>query len=197
VTARDVVVEVTGPEGIRVGTLSPYPLDVRGERTVIRLGDLVADQAVEVILRLRFPYGQVDREIGALMSVRSADGALEAGETLRWTYANDRANDHQPRDREVDRVVARAFADRARTEAIRLNRAGEFGEARRALLGVADRVSRYAGHDEVLRGIVTELRGEAEEWAVHQEERSRKLAYSRSYNSLKARDMDGQAIRRR
>jgi hypothetical protein len=122
---------------------------------------------------------------------------MESGETLRWTYADDRANDHQARDREVDRVVARAFADRALTEAIRLNRMGEFGEARRSLLSVAERVSRYAGHDAVLRGIVAELRAEAETWAMVQEERSRKVAYSRSYNSLKMRGPDGEAIRRR
>lgn len=196
VTAREVIIEVTGPEGIRVETLSPYPLDVRGERTVIRLGDLVADQVVEVVLRLRFPYGQVGREIGALVSVRSADGALEAGETLRWTYADDRANDVQPRDREVDRVVARAFADRARTEAILLNRTGELEQARRTLLGVAERVQGYAGQDEDLRAIVAELRGDAEEWSVRRDERSRKVASSASYNSLKSRAMDGQALRR-
>ena len=197
VTAREVVVEVTGPEGIRVETLSPYPLDVRGERSVVRLGDLVADQVVEVILRLRFPYGQVGREIGALVSVRSADRALEAGETVRWTYAEDRANDAQPRDREVDRAVARAFADRARTEAIRLNRMGEFQEARRALLGVAERVARYAGRDQELGQIVAGLRSDAEAWSVRQDERSRKVAYSATYNSLKSRDLDGQALRRR
>jgi len=197
VTARDAVVEVTGPAGIRVETLSPYPLEVRGERTAIHLGDLVADQAVEVVLRLRFPYGQAGREIGALMSVRAADGALEGGETLRWTYADDRANDVQSRDREVDRVVARAFADRAKTEAIRMNREGRYEEARRALLAVADRISGYAGRDPVLRGIVAELRREAEEWAVVREESHRKIAYSASYNSLKMRGPDGEAIRRR
>jgi Ca-activated chloride channel family protein len=197
VTARDVVIGITGPEGIRVETLSPYPLDTRGERTTIRLGDLVADQEVEVVLRLRFPYGQVGRQIGALVSVRSADGLLDAGETLRWTYADDRANDVQPRDREVDRAVARAFADRARTEAIRLNRDDRFGDARSALLGVAERVQAYAGHDADLRAIVAGLRADAEEWSIVQDERSRKVAYSMSYNSLKSRAVDGQALRRR
>ncbi len=196
VTARDAVVEVTGPEGIHVDTLSPYPLEAHGERTVLRLGDLVSDQAVEIVLRLRFPYGQVGREIGALVSIRSADGAVDAGQTLRWTYADDRANDHQPRDREVDRVVARAFADRAKTDAIRLNRIGEFAQARRALLAVAARVHAYAGNDHELREIVADLRGEAERWAVLQDERSRKVAYSATYNSLKSRNLDGQALRR-
>jgi Ca-activated chloride channel family protein len=197
VTARDAVVEVTGPEGIRVETLSPYPLEVRGQRTVIRLGDLVADQAVELVLRLRFPYGQVGREIGALVSVRSADRAMESGETLRWTYADDRSNDHQARDREVDRVVARAFADRAQTEAIRLNRMGEYAEARRGLLSVAERVSRYAGHDHVLLAIVSELRAQGEQWSVMQQERTRKVASSAAYYSQKSRSFDGEALRRR
>lgn len=78
-----------------------------------------------------------------------------------------------------------------------LNRQGAFGEARRALLSVAERVSDYAGRDPVLRGIVADLRDQAEEWSVYQDERRRKVAYSASYNSLKERTWDGQAIRRR
>ena len=75
VTARGTVVEVTGLEEIHVDIRSPCPIETRGERTAIRLDDLEAGQAVEVILRLRFPCGQAGREIGALVSIRAADGA--------------------------------------------------------------------------------------------------------------------------
>ena len=59
--------------------------------------------------------------------------------------------------------MARAFADRAMTEAVGLDRAREYGEAGRALLAVADRMSGYAGRDQVLRSMVAELRRGAEE----------------------------------
>ena len=197
VTAREAIVEVTGPDGLEVRTLSPYPIEVRGERTTVRLGDLVADQVLELVLELRFPLGEAGREIGALVSVRSADGALESGETLRWTYADDAANDAQPRDRSVDRAVAHAFADRARTEVIGLNRSGAFEEARRRLLRVAERIASYAGSDEDLLGLVADLRADAATWSVSQDERMRKLVYAAAYAPLKSRSMDGEALRRR
>jgi hypothetical protein len=62
---------------------------------------------------------------------------------------------------------------------------------------VADRVSRYAGRDEVLRGIVDELRAQGEHWSVMQQERTRKVASSAAYYSQKSRSLDGEAIRRR
>jgi len=196
VTARDVVLEITGSARISVEPLSPYPAEGDGERRRIRIGDLVADQVIEVVLRLRFPFGRTGTEIGVLVSVRSADGSLDAGETIRWAYADDRANDRQPRDVRVDRPVARAFAARARTRAVELNRMGEYQAARDALLAVARRVARYAGSDVELNDIVAGLRSDAETWAMRQDERSRKLAQAASYYELKSRAPAGEAMRR-
>ena len=52
---------------------------------------------------------------------------------MTWSYADDRANDDQPRDAEVDRAVGRLFAARARQEAVQRNRAGDYEGARRIL----------------------------------------------------------------
>ena len=45
---------------------------------------------------------------------------------------------------------AAIHAARARTEAVRLNRLGEFGAARHALRGVGRRIDNYAGSDAAL-----------------------------------------------
>ena len=129
---------------------------------------------------------------GERLSTRSPSGPA----TRTWTFANGEANDRQPRDREVDRVVARTYADRALREAVDLNRHGAWDQAREALLGVARRIGKYAGSDEVLRGIVAELERDAESWAVQRMEGDRKLAYARASYSLKARDLSGSAFRR-
>ena len=196
VTARDVVLEITGSAKISVEPLSPYPVEGHGERRRIRVGDLVADQVIEILLRLRFPYGRTGSEIGVLVSVRSADGSIEAGETVRWAYADDPENDRQPRDRRVDRPVARTFAARARTRAVELNRMGDYQQARDALLSVARRVAKYAGSDLELNDIVAGLRSDAEMWAIRQDERSRKLSQAASYYELKSRAPMGEARRR-
>ena len=78
VVARDVELELVAGEGVQVEAISPHPVQPRGSRSVIGLGDLVADQALEVVLRLTFPYGQVGRETGVIVAVRDRDGAFAA-----------------------------------------------------------------------------------------------------------------------
>ena len=131
VVARDVQLEITARDDIRIEPISPYPATTRANRTTVALGDLGSEQVVEVVLRLSFPYGDLGRETGAIVALGDRDGVFALGGIaptepvrLTWTYADDRANDAQPRDREVDRAVARLFAARARQEAVRLNRDG-------------------------------------------------------------------------
>ncbi|MBA2701333.1 MAG: VWA domain-containing protein, partial [Chloroflexi bacterium] len=152
VVARDVVLEVTAPESVAVESMTPYRVERRGSRTLLHLGDLVSGQVVRLVLRLTFPYGEVGREIGALVAVADQAEALRGVEPVGvgWTYAEHRANDAQERDHEVDRAVAEVFAARARQEAVTLNRRGSFAAARAALAGVAHRIEEYAGSDPVL-----------------------------------------------
>ena len=105
VVAREVDLEITARDDIRIEPISPYPARSRGNRTVVSLGDLGSEQVVEVVLRLSFPYGEIGRETGAIVALTDRDGVFGAGgagETeparLTWTYADDRANDGQPRD---------------------------------------------------------------------------------------------------
>src|SRR6478736_7854679 len=149
VVARDATLEVLAGEGIDVDAISPYRLTTSGNRTTVSLGDLVSEQVVEVVLRLSFPYGQLGQETGMIVAVTDQDGVFAGGTAGRdpirvtWSYASDRDNDVQTRDRDVDRAVARLFAARARQEAIRLNRAGEFDAARRVLVATRGRIERY------------------------------------------------------
>ena len=50
---------------------------------------------------------------------------MRGEDKLSWAYADNAANDHQERDRVVDRAVARIFAARARQEAVGRNRHGD------------------------------------------------------------------------
>jgi Ca-activated chloride channel family protein len=195
-TAKDVDLRIAGPDGLRIQCLSPYPLEHGSRESVLHIGDLVADQAVRFILALGFPLGDVGREVGVELALADRGGRLAGSATLTWTFADGAANDHQSRDREVDRVVARTYADRALRDAVDLNRRGEWDEARSTLRGVARRVKAYAGSDEVLRGIVAELEREAEAWSVQRVEYDRKVMYSQSVYALKSRAVSGAAMRR-
>ena len=196
VTAKDVVLRIAGPEGLHLEPLAPYPFEQMPREGILHVGDLVADQVVRIVVKLGFPLGEPGRDAGVEFSIRDAAGRLDASATLTWSFADGDANDRQPRDREVDRVVARTYADRALRDAVGLNRRGEWEQARALLRGVARRIRSYAGKDEILRGIVAELDREAEIWATERLEYERKLMYSRSSYALKSRMLDGAAEKR-
>jgi Ca-activated chloride channel homolog len=202
VVARDVVIEVTAPESVHVESLSPFPVEQRGSRTLVRLGDMVSGQVLTIVLRLKFDYGEIGREVGALLRVadredvfRHADPAFERV-ALAWTYADHAENERQARDRDVDRAVARIYAARAKQDAVRLNREGRFAEAGEALEVVRQRISGYAGSDPELRAIAHELREEAPQYLKAMLEVDRKQQYFASYAMQKSRSPEGRSVRR-
>jgi Ca-activated chloride channel family protein len=69
IVARDVHLEITARDDIRIEPISPYRAATRGNRTAVSLGDLGSEQVVEVVLRLSFPYGQVGQETGAIVAL--------------------------------------------------------------------------------------------------------------------------------
>jgi Ca-activated chloride channel family protein len=201
VVARNAELEVLAGEGIAVQTISPHRLTGHGTRSVVGIGDLVADQAVDVVLRLTFPYGQLGRETGLIVRALDREGAFESAGVhdarLTWTWADDGANDAQLRDADVDRAVARQFAARARQEAVATNRAGDFEGARRVLEGTAKRVRKYAGRDPELRALIVELEGEATRFAAPMPAALLKRVHFASANVARSRDVLGRANRNR
>lgn len=200
VVARDVELEVMVAEGVHVEAISPQPVQARGSRVVVAVGDLVADQALEIVLRLTFPYGDIGRETGAILGLADRDGAFRAAGSnearLTWKYADNASNDAQPRDIEVDRAVARQFAARARQEALVRNRAGDYDGARRLLKRVEGRIRTYAGRDAELRAILSELDTEAPAYLRAMAPRELKQRHFASANVARSRTAQGAAIKR-
>lgn len=199
VVAREAVLEITAPESLEVSTLSPYAIERRGSRHHVLLGDLVAEQRLEVVLRVKFGYGPIGQEVGLLVGTTDREGVLNlAGASpigVGWEYADDHTNDSQARDRGVDSAVARLFAARARQGAVKLNRLGDFQEARHELREVARRIAGYAGQDGELRGLVAELRAEEDRFSAPMPEMTRKVAQAAASYSLRNRSVDGRANR--
>jgi hypothetical protein len=77
VVAREVVLELTLPESVRVEALSPFRVEQRGGRVFVYLGDMVSGQVLSIALRLTFDFGEVGREIGTLVRVADRDGAFD------------------------------------------------------------------------------------------------------------------------
>jgi len=157
---------------------------------VLSVGDLVADQVVEVVLRLTFPYGDLGRESRVMI------GLNDATERLTWTYADDRTNDAQARDRDVDRAVARQFVARARQSSVQLNRGGDFIHARGAMEATAARIRKYAHGDPELRALADDLEREAQVFAAPMAAPLLKEAHFASANMARSRDAMGRSVRK-
>jgi hypothetical protein len=160
------------------------------------IGDLVAGQKLELVLEVRFPKADVGIATTAFFTIGDRDGALKTdGCTLAWLHAEAADVDAQPRDRDVDRAVARLYAARARMEAVHLNRLGEYTDARRALRGVARRIRAYAGSDAELRELAGQLIAEERAFSAPMAELDRKHAHFSSANLQRSRDPGGHAQR--
>jgi hypothetical protein len=202
VVAREVALELAVPDSVRVESLSPFRVEGRSGRIRVLVGDMVSGQVISIVLRLTFDYGDVGREVGVSVRVADRDGAFAAAQpalepvTVTWRYGDHAENDVQTRDRDVDRVVARLFAERAKQEAVQLNRAGRFDDAGRVLDGVRKRVAAYAGSDPELRNIVSELVEERPVYAAAMPEMDRKQAHYQSSLAMRSRSIDGKSQRR-
>ena len=187
------------PDGVRVDAAVAVPHRAQPGGARVFLGDMVSGQVLSIVLRVTFDFGEIGREVGIAVRVADRDGAFAAGAsaagpvTVAWRYADHAANDSQPRDRSVDRVVARLFAERARQEAVALNRAGRYDDAAKVIDGVRRRVAAYAGSDPELQGVVTHLAEEKPAYAAAMPELMRKQTHFAASVSLRSRSADGKS----
>jgi Ca-activated chloride channel homolog len=203
VVARDVVLELTIPESVRVEALSPFRVEQRPGHARVHLGDMLSGQVLSIVLRVTFDFGEIGREVGVQARLTDRSAAFERATpavdpvSVAWRYGDTTENDTQPRDVAVDRVVGRVFAERAKQEAVRLNREGRFEEAGKALDAVRKRVATYAGSDPELRKVVDELREERPVYAAAaMPEMLRKQVHYASSLSMRSRDVQGKSQRR-
>jgi Ca-activated chloride channel family protein len=199
VVARDAALELTAPDSLVVGTLSPYPIERRGSRVHVLLGDLVAEQRLEIVLRVKFGYGPIGQEVGVLVAASDREGVLVMASAqpvaVGWEFADDRTNDGQSRDRTVDRAVAKLFAARARQDAVQLNRRGDLKRAAGGVRAVAERIAGYAGTDPQLQALVAELLAEDARWSAPMAPMQLKSVHAAASYAMRSRAPSGGANR--
>lgn len=198
VVARAVALEIAPRNGGRLEALGTFRAAWTGQALRIELGDLCSRQQLDTVLRVVCPPGHAGEAL--CLDIRLLDGhgrELSAAQQVTLTYASGAQNDRQPRDRAVDRLVAQHYADRARMEAVPLNRNGDYAQARAALHQVADRIARYAGEDDELRELVRELMREGLDYSRPMQELQRKQEYSSAAGRTKSRSPDGSSTRYR
>jgi Ca-activated chloride channel homolog len=165
VTVRNAVLEVTLPRDADAEPLSRFRhRRAHGDNELrVELGHLVSEQQMMIVVKLTLPRGHVGMKtsIGLTLTGR---GLTSTAAECTFTYATDADDEAQPRDREVDREVAKLYAARARAEALEANRAGDFRAAATKLSRVAGNIAGYAGDDSVLQQVVADLQAHVPEF---------------------------------
>ena len=196
VVARDAILGIETDPRVAIESLTWKQARSYGGQTEVILGDLVSEQVLDVVLRFVFPHGLPGEKVAARFTLRDRDGVVAAAdEWVTFEWADNAANDAQPRDREIDRLVAALEAAKAREEAIRLNREGRFDEASRRLGASGRRIASYAANDLELLATVGELEREATQFTRALREMDRKKMYFATRNAAAMRGPQGEAVR--
>lgn len=196
IVARDVRIELDLDSGVRAEMLSDYA-SVARKPNAWRLGDLVSEQQVSILIELTFPAGMSGEEKKVVVRLISSDrGELtKADGEMSWTFAGHAENDKQSRDVEVDRMVAQTYAARARRDALDANRDGNFEVSRSIIHKTAKRIRSYAQADPVLLGIAESLENDQQVYRSQIDPLEMKRRHYSSANVLKHRDPEGRARR--
>ena len=78
--AREVILELTLPESVRVESLSPFRVEQGSGNARVYLGDLVSGQVLTIALRLTFDFGVVGHEVGVHVRIGDRDARVRGGQ---------------------------------------------------------------------------------------------------------------------
>ena len=153
VVARDVTLEVTLPEGVRVESLGAFPARDAGGRTRSSSSATSSPgRRWRCRCGSRSRSGEIGEHAPAVISLVDRDDVLDgAAGRLAWEYADDPANDAQPRDARCRPGHRPGVRGAARQEAVR-------AQPRAATTRAPGRRSRRPRGASGLRGPDPELR---------------------------------------
>jgi Ca-activated chloride channel family protein len=193
VVAREAALVIDLPEGASVTSPNPFRMRSEPGRSVLELGDLVADQVLSLVLTVEFPEGKEGERALVQCWLWDAAGALEGSAEQEFGYASRQAYESQPRDREVDREAASAYAALARRRAAELGRRGAAEEGRAVLQKMAAEIRRHAGGDPRLLALASGLEEEATRLERMDSLDYKRLEYS-TFGALRSRGENGMTI---
>ncbi len=200
VVARDVIFEVAAGDAVSVVLLNGLPVEQVGEEAGrgvrVRLGDLVAEQEVTLVLAVTCSARAEEQKAWVDCRVRDRDGVLFA-EPMRveWSAVPAEQDRQQPVNHIVLLEAARMLAERARVVALAANRKGEFEQASLALDAAIHQISKLGADEAVVKELIEQLQGEKQVFAHDLSAVDRKSRHFASYSLAFSRE-GGKARRR-
>lgn len=194
VVGRQLELQVRPSEGVRVDVVGRYRNAWTGHHLAVSLGDAVANQRFEVVLRVVMPLAQTLAPSVELSAWSAGEPCLVPAARVVWTPASHPANDAQPRRAAVDRAVASAYAALARFEAGGLSLQDPKAAAAR-LEATAERIASYAGRDAALNALVAGLKADAQRVRQGLDEGARKGMTMGGFSGSRGRGADGSVLK--
>jgi Ca-activated chloride channel homolog len=194
VTASGAVLTVVHNPGVTVEPLSVIAAEASPNRTRLFLGSLVADQELELVLRLHLPASNSDQAVSLELS--STDGAVSGRETAVWKASPLAVAASETPDGEVIREVAAIDLARAAQKAVALNRSGQYGAAFAAMSATLDTYDRYADLDAGLAANLAQTRSFSPTYSSLMSESQLKGTYWQASNLARGRSATGAARRK-
>lgn len=191
------VLRVTVSDGVAVEVIGPWRTQVLGTQVDIHLGDLVSEELLDLVIGFHLPPGKPDEGHEISFSLLDREGPVDSEHpTASWRCVSEEENTAQPRNVEVDRLVASRHAARARERAVLANRDGNFELGADILHGVMAQVERYVGSDPELISLLRDLRRDARRYSAPMTAMDQKQEYYGTTSTLRGRARDGSAKRR-
>ena len=193
VVARDVVFEVAAGDAASVTLLNGLPVEQVGEyaghSVRVRLGDLVAEQEVTLVLAVTCSARVEGQKVAVDCRVRDRGGVLFAAPMrVEWSAVPGEQDRTQPVNHAVLLEAARMLAERARIVALAANRNGEFQQAVLALDAAIQQIRELGVHEAVVNELIEQLQGEKQVFAHDLSPIDRKARHFASYSLAFSRE---------
>ena len=191
VVSSGVTISVVHDPEVAIEILSSLAAESKKEHLRLFLGSLVADQELDVILRLKVAAGEADRRLS--VSVTSVEGTLTGQAEVVFVAADELAVAAEVPDPEVMREVAAVDLARAAQQAVALNRAGDCVGAFAAMSSTARNYDGYAAQDPALAATLLGVAQASAAYAAPMSEAELKGAHWTASNTMRGRTADGKA----
>ena len=198
IVARDAIFEIACAPGTQATLVNDLPVEQAEGRLRVRLGDLVADQEISLIVAVAVAEPPpVGSNASVQCRVGDRDKVLFAEPmTVDWRVADAAEHDAQPVNREVLRAAATLLAERARAMALAANRHGAFDDARRIVREMIDTLRALAPGDRVVEAVIARLEEDGIQFAEMMDPMAMKRHHFASYAASSSRPA-GQASRKK
>lgn len=195
VVARDIDLELVFDDGVELTCLSPFDAHVRAGRMCVKIGDLVSQQELVLLIEATMKAEREGETLGFGACVRnSKESRMPPEGRAGWTAVNSK-DCYDSRERSVVSVVVEHIVAATREAAVEHNLSGDFDGVERALdLGDASLERLQA--DSVTDAAREVLHEHRSSWSRPLPAEEAKEAYTRSFSLRRSRSEDGSSRRR-